>query len=84
MARTATPAIRFNNNNGFAKTPGEVDNKTWSGMFTYTLGGNAFLLGHQRVNDDGGFVYLNQGNVVDDNGRNEGQAAPASTCSPIP
>ncbi|MEO4012691.1 OprD family outer membrane porin [Pseudomonas rossensis] len=63
---------RFNNNGGFAKTPGEVDNKTWSAMFTYTLGGNAFLLGHQRVNDDGGFVYLNQNNVVDGNGRPEG------------
>ena len=63
---------RFNNNGGFAKTPGEVDNKTWSAIFTYTLGPNAFLVGHQRVNDDGGFVYLNQGNVVDGNGRNEG------------
>ncbi|MFJ2688784.1 OprD family outer membrane porin [Pseudomonas sp. NPDC087336] len=63
---------RFNNNNGFAKTPGEVDNKTWSATFTYTLGGSAFLLGHQRVNDDGGFVFLNQANVVDGNGRNEG------------
>ena len=30
------------------------------------------MLGHQRVNDDGGFVWLNQGNVVDGNGRNEG------------
>ena len=71
--RNGDPGYRFNNNNGFAKTPGEVDNTTWSGMFTYTLGGNAFLLGHQRVNDDGGFVYLNQGNVVDNNGRNQGE-----------
>ena len=63
---------QFNNNGGFAKTPGEVDNKTWSAMFTYTLGGNAFLVGHQRVNDDGGFVWLNQGNVVDGNGNLEG------------
>ena len=63
---------RFNNNNGYASKPGEVDNKTWSAMFTYTLGGNAFLLGHQRVNDDGGFVYLNQGSVVDGNGHAEG------------
>ncbi|MGJ7516680.1 OprD family outer membrane porin [Pseudomonas baetica] len=63
---------RFNNNGGFAKTPGEIDNKTWSATFTYTLGGHAFLLGHQRVNDDGGFVFLNQGSVVDSNGRNEG------------
>ncbi|CRL49950.1 MULTISPECIES: OprD family porin [Pseudomonas] len=62
---------QFNNNGGYAKTPGEVDNKTWSAMFTYTLGGNAFLLGHQRVNDDGGFVYLNQGSVVNDNRRSE-------------
>ena len=70
--RNGDPGFRFNNNNGFAKNPGEVDNKTWSAMFTYTLGGNAFLLGHQRVSDDGGFVYLNQGNVVDGNGRPEG------------
>ena len=63
---------RFNNNGGYAKTPGEVDNKTWSAMFTYTLGGNAFLLGHQRVNDDGGFVYLNQGSLTGDNGHNLG------------
>ena len=63
---------QFNNNGGFAKNKGEVDNKTWSATFTYTLGGSAFLLGHQRVNDDGGFVFLNQGNVVDGNGRPEG------------
>ncbi|MGW8463647.1 OprD family porin [Pseudomonas sp. CLCA07] len=71
--KNGDPGFRFNNNNGFAKTPGEVDNKTWSGMFTYTLGGNAFLLGHQRVSDDGGFVYLNQANVVDSNGNNQGE-----------
>ncbi|KAB5622698.1 OprD family porin [Pseudomonas putida] len=53
----------FNNNGGYAKTPGEVDNKTWSAMFTYTLGGHALMLGHQRVNDDGGFVWLNQGSL---------------------
>lgn len=63
---------RFNNNSGYAKNPGEIDNKTWSGTFTYTLGGSAFLLGHQRVSDDGGFVFLNQGNVVDGNGNPEG------------
>ena len=63
---------RFNNNGGYAKNAGEVDNKTWTAMFTYTLGGHALMLGHQRVNDDGGFVWLNQGNVVDGNGRNEG------------
>jgi len=62
---------RFNNNGGYAKNAGEVDNKTWSAMFTYTLGGSAVMLGHQRVNDDGGFVWVNQGSVVDGNGRNE-------------
>jgi hypothetical protein len=63
---------QFNNNGGFAKEKGVVDNKTWSAMFTYSLGGSAFLLGHQRVSDDGGFVFLNQGNVVDSNGHPEG------------
>ena len=70
--RNGDAGYRFNNNSGYAKNPGEVDNKTWSAMFTYTLGGSAFLLGHQQVGDDGGFVYLNQGNVVDGNGRPEG------------
>lgn len=64
----------FNNNNGYAKNLGEVDNKTWSAMFTYTLGGHALLLGHQQVSDDGGFVWLNQGAVTDGNGRSEGAA----------
>jgi hypothetical protein len=62
----------FNNNSGYAKNPGEVDNQTWSAMFTYSLGGHAFLLGHQQVGDDGGMVYLNQGGVVDGRGRPEG------------
>ncbi|WP_085716297.1 OprD family outer membrane porin [Pseudomonas sp. B28(2017)] len=70
--KNGDPGFRFNNNNGFAKNPGEVDNKTWSATFTYTLGGSAFLLGHQRVNDDGGFVFLNQGSLIDDKGRQEG------------
>ncbi|WP_085723786.1 OprD family outer membrane porin [Pseudomonas sp. R37(2017)] len=70
--KNGDPGFQFNNNNGFAKEKGVVDNKTWSAMFTYTLGGNAFLLGHQRVNDDGGFVFLNQGNLLDSNGNPEG------------
>ncbi|MFK3682734.1 OprD family porin [Pseudomonas sp. NPDC088890] len=56
----------FGNNGGYAKNPGEVDNKTWSAMFTYTLGGHSLMLGHQQVSDDGGFVWLNQGNVRKD------------------
>ncbi|MCV9922012.1 OprD family porin [Pseudomonas sp. BT-42-2] len=62
----------FNNNGGYAKNTGEVDNKTWSAMFTYTLGGHALMLGHQQVSDDGGFVWLNQGSVTDSNGDSEG------------
>ncbi|MFJ4344693.1 OprD family porin [Pseudomonas sp. NPDC089401] len=56
----------FNNNGGYAKDKNEVNNKTWSAMFTYTLGGHALMLGHQQVNDDGGFVWLNQGSLVDE------------------
>jgi len=57
---------KFNNNGGYAKNPGEVDNTTWSAMFTYTLQGSSLMLGHQRVSDDGGFVWLNQGSLVDE------------------
>ena len=67
-----TSGYGFNNNGGYAKNAGEVDNSTWSAMFTYTLGGNAFLLGHQQVGDDGGFVNLNQGGVTNGRGRSEG------------
>jgi hypothetical protein len=65
----------FNNNGGFAKNPGEVDNQTWSAMFTYSLGGHAFLVGHQQVGDDGGMPFLNQGSVTKNglsSGANEG------------
>ncbi len=62
----------FNNNSGYAETPGEVDNKTWTAMFTYTLGGHAIMAGYQEVGGDGGFVNLNQGAVVDGRGRPEG------------
>ncbi|SQF94120.1 OprD family outer membrane porin [Paucimonas lemoignei] len=63
----------FNNNSGYAKHAGEVDNSTWSAMFTYSLSGHAIMVGHQQVGDDGGMVFLNQGSVTK-NGttRNEG------------
>ncbi|MGE8067842.1 OprD family outer membrane porin [Pseudomonas sp. NPDC089569] len=70
--RNGDPGFQFNNNNGFAKEKGVVDNKTWSATFTYTLGGSAFLLGQQRLSDDGGFVFLNQGNLLTSDGRPEG------------
>ncbi|WP_339443441.1 OprD family porin [Pseudomonas hunanensis] len=70
--KNGSGGYNFDNNKGYAKNTGEVDNKTWSAMFTYTLGGHSLMLGHQQVSDDGGFVWLNQGGVVDGNGRNEG------------
>ncbi|WGO93211.1 OprD family outer membrane porin [Pseudomonas viciae] len=70
--RNGDSGYQFDNNGGYFKERGVVDNKTWSAMFTYSLGGSAFMLGHQQVGDDGGFVYLNQGSVLDGNGRNEG------------
>ncbi|WP_219063651.1 OprD family outer membrane porin [Pseudomonas sp. UMAB-08] len=75
-----TAGYAFNNNGGYAKNKGEVDNNTWSAMFTYQLGGNAFLLGHQRVSSNGGFVYLNQGSVTTTGnaaGTNEGNGGPS-------
>lgn len=68
----ATAGYRFNNNSGYAKKAGEVDNSTWSAMFTYSLAGHALMVGHQQVGDDGGMVFLNEGSVTNNNGRNEG------------
>ncbi|MFJ3487779.1 OprD family porin [Pseudomonas sp. NPDC090202] len=64
---------RFNNNGGYAKNPGEVDNDTGIATFTYTLGGHSVSLGYQHVSSDGGFVWANQANVVDGRGRNDGE-----------
>lgn len=49
---------RFNGNGGYVGD-GEVDNKMGIAMFTYTLGGHALMVGHQRISDSGGFVYMN-------------------------
>jgi hypothetical protein len=67
------PGYRFNNNGGYAKNPGEVDNSTAIAMFTYTFRSHSLMLGHQRVSDDGGLVWLSQANVVNGRGRNEGE-----------
>lgn len=40
---------------------GEVDNRTWSAMVTYTLGGHALSGGYQRVDGNSDFPFLNQG-----------------------
>ncbi|MBT8767724.1 OprD family porin [Metapseudomonas boanensis] len=39
----------------------EVDNRTWSAFFTYSLGGHAASLGYQQVSGDSAFPFLNQG-----------------------
>ncbi|MDB6141444.1 MAG: porin [Pseudomonas sp.] len=63
----------FNNNGGYAKNAGKVDNTTWNASFTYTLGSHSLMLGRQQISDDGGFVWLSQANVVNGNGANEGE-----------
>ncbi|WP_252271987.1 OprD family porin [Pseudomonas subflava] len=40
---------------------GEVDNDTWSALFTYSLGGHALSAGYQQVSGDSAFPFLNQG-----------------------
>jgi hypothetical protein len=39
----------------------EVDNQTWSALFTYTLGSHALSAGYQQVSGDSAFPFLNQG-----------------------
>lgn len=71
--RNGSSAYSFNNNGGYAKKPGEVDNNTWSAIFSYTLGGHLFLLGHQQVGDNGGMASVNNGSLRDGRGRPEGE-----------
>lgn len=40
---------------------GEVDNNTWSALFTYSLSGHALSAGYQQVSGDSAFPFLNQG-----------------------
>ncbi|EXF43476.1 porin [Pseudomonas sp. BAY1663] len=46
---------------GNGVTLGEVDNQTWSALFTYTLGGHFASLGYQQVEGDSAFPFLDQG-----------------------
>ncbi len=46
---------------GNGVTLGEVDNRTWSALFTYTLGGHFASLGYQQVEGDSAFPFLDQG-----------------------
>lgn len=40
---------------------GEVDNQTWSALFTYSLKGHSVGLGYQQVGGDSAFAFVNQG-----------------------
>ncbi|OEC33710.1 outer membrane porin, OprD family [Pseudomonas cuatrocienegasensis] len=42
---------------------GEVDNRTWSAFFTYSLEGHALSAGYQQVSGDSNFIQLNQGSI---------------------
>ena len=44
---------------------GEVDNDTWSAMFTYSLSGHSLGAGYQQVKGDSDFPFLNQGDGSD-------------------
>ncbi|HEY0286127.1 MAG TPA: OprD family outer membrane porin [Pseudomonas sp.] len=71
--RNGETGYAFNNNGGYAKNPGKVDNTTWSTMFTYTLGNQSLMLGRTEVSNDGGFVWNSEANVVNKYGKNESQ-----------
>ena len=51
------------NSAGAALTRGEVDNRTWSALFTYSLGGHSLGLGYQAVEGNSNFPFINQGDV---------------------
>lgn len=47
-------------NAGDSKT-GEVDNRTWSALFTYSHSGHELSAGYQQVSGDSAFPFLDQG-----------------------
>ncbi|NQD73629.1 outer membrane porin, OprD family [Pseudomonas sp. CrR7] len=48
--------------NGYTRDgSGEIDNRTWSAILTYTLGGHGLTGGYQSVSDASAFVQPNQG-----------------------
>ncbi|MNI00585.1 Porin-like protein NicP precursor [compost metagenome] len=42
-------------------TKGEVDNRAFSGLFTYVISGHSFGAGYQVLNGDSDFPFLNRG-----------------------
>ena len=45
---------------GGTRTRGEVDNRLYSGLFTYSIYGHTLGLGYQNTSGDSNFLYLNQ------------------------
>jgi hypothetical protein len=43
------------------RSSGEVDNRTWSALFTYSHSGHELSAGYQQVSGDSAFPFLNQG-----------------------
>ena len=43
---------------------GEVDNRAWSAMFTYSLAGHSVGLGYQKLNGDSDFPFVTMGDGV--------------------
>jgi hypothetical protein len=46
---------------GSGRTKGQADNDTWSGLFTYTIGGHSVGAGYQSIRGDSYFPSVNQG-----------------------
>ncbi len=80
--KNGSSGAAFNNNGGYAKHASEVDNKTYSAAFTYQLGGSSLMLSHIASGIIGGFVWVNQGSLVDFRTRKT-PAAATSTCLPM-
>lgn len=45
---------------GGTRTTGEIDNRLYSGLFTYSIYGHTFGLGYQGSNGNSAFPYLNE------------------------
>ena len=46
---------------GNGVTKGEVDNKAYSGLFTYIVSGHSFGVGYQQLSGDSDFPFINNG-----------------------
>lgn len=61
--RTAAGRAEGYTATGYASTSGKIDNRVWSAAFTYSLGGNSLMLGHQRLSGGSGFYQVSQNSL---------------------